>query len=149
MTLDSLSVPVLEKLKAIHYDRIIEKHEGPETWDWLVSPSPASDNIALQMWRDYDEVAETPEFLEIGGQWVLLLIGRKHHEKLTVLHFFFGEDRQKLVLYLKDTTYGEDWSDAGFVAICDLFVPEAFYVATLYHEWFLIDYDSEAIRTFK
>ena len=149
MTLDSLSVPVLEKLKTTRYDRIIEKHEGPETWDWLVSPARASDNSALQMWPDYDEVAETPEFLEIGGQSVLLPIGRKRHENLTVLHYFFGEDRKKLVLYLKDTTYGNDWSDAGFVAICDLFAPEPFYVATLYHEWFLIDYDPEAIQLFK
>ena len=29
MTLDSLSAPVLEKLKTTHYDRIIGKHEGP------------------------------------------------------------------------------------------------------------------------
>ena len=56
----------LDKIKAYRYDYFIEKHEGPARWE--------------TMFR-YGQ----PEFLDIGGQAVLLPVGRDHHPNITVL----------------------------------------------------------------
>jgi hypothetical protein len=29
--------------------------------------------------------------------------------------------------------------EAGFIAVCEKFPEEDFFVATLYHEWFIVD----------
>jgi hypothetical protein len=50
-----------------------------------------------------------------------------------------------MVIYLKNTTYDDSPFGAGYVAICERFAEESFYIATLYHEWFIIDYDANAI----
>ena len=60
---------------------------------------------------------------------------------------FLSEDQAKLVIYLKDTTYDDSLLGAGYVAIGD-YQPEGFYLTTLYHEWFIIDYDTEAKALF-
>lgn len=148
MSIDDLPAETIDRLKARRWDRIIEKHEGPTSWSWqLERRNYPPDHLIYQLEPDYDPVAETPEFLEIGNQWVLLPIGRRHHPNLTILHHFLSQDGQKLVVYLKDTTFYDDPFASGFVAICDRFAPEAFFVATLYHEWFIIDYD-ESSRLF-
>ena len=142
MSIDDLSAEVLERLGTTRYDRIMEKHEGPFSWESeLRHMDGSTDEFMLQIYPDYDPIAETPEFLLVGGQWVLLPVGREQHQNITVLHHFLSEDQQKLVIYLKNTTYYNDAFSAGYVAICDLFAGESFYVATLYHEWFIIDYD--------
>ncbi|GAB2586754.1 hypothetical protein [Spirosoma areae] len=144
MHLNELSPETFERLKKSRWDRIIEKHEGPETWDWRLEKRdyPPGDFI-YQIEPDYDPIAALPEFMQVGEHWVLLPVSRKHHPNITILHYFLSEDKTKLVLYLKDTTFDDDWSMSGFVSICDC-QPEGFYVATLYHEWFIIDYDAEA-----
>jgi hypothetical protein len=44
---------------------------------------------------------------------------------------------------LKDTTYIDnprrEFLDAGYVAVCDKFSGEDFYIAIVYHEWFMVD----------
>ena len=140
MNIDDLNEDTLSRLKTSRYDRIIEKHEGPFSWERLLR-QPAPDDIVFRMMPDYDPIAETPEFIPIGGFDTLLPIGRHHHPNLTILHYFRSEDGQKLVAYLKDTTYADDLFGAGYVAVCDR-QPEGFYLATLYHEWFIIDYDT-------
>ena len=146
MSIDDLSVEVLERIVESRFDRIVEKHEGPFTWDWLLKKENQedSDNSISRLFPNYDPVGATPEFLSVGGRWVLLPVGREQHRDITILHHFLSEDQHKLVVYLKNTTYGDGIFDAGYVTICDRFVGEAFYVATLYHEWFVIDYDAQS-----
>ena len=146
MTVKDLSPNLLETLKKTRYDRIVEKHEGPETWDWQL-PDEARKERMKEMYGDSDmdfNLDAHVDFLEIGGVQVLLPVNNDHHENMTFLHHFFSEDRQKLVLYIKDTTYDDDAFSAGFVAICDKYPNESFYLATFYHEWYIIDYDPMA-----
>lgn len=115
-----LSPDAIEKIKRHRYDRIIEKHEGPERW---------SDVLGY-----YD-----PDFLEIAGRHVLLPIGREHHPNVTVLRCVVGDGGAVLTLFLRDTTYGQEWYDSGFLALCEKVPGEGFFLATVYHEWFVIE----------
>ncbi|MEP0907524.1 hypothetical protein NC969_18590 [Leptolyngbya subtilissima ST-M1] len=40
---------------------------------------------------------------------------------------------------MKDTTYGDDWFMSGYMAVCDRLLNQDFYLAILYHEWFIIE----------
>jgi hypothetical protein len=42
-----------------------------------------------------------------------------------------------LTIFLRDTTYGQEWYDAGFLAVCERLPGEDFYLATVYHAWFI------------
>ena len=124
MELAHLSPAVIARIKSYRYDRILEKHEGPESWDSVL--------------RYYD-----PEFLVVNGYQVLLPIAREQHSHLTILRCIVSHDGQTLTLFLKDTTHITDPADelffAGRVAVCDKFAGEEFYLAILYHEWFIVD----------
>lgn len=120
MKLSDLSPETLEKIKSVRWDRIIEKHEGPETWKSVLR---------------YSE----PEFLEIDGRWVLLPVERSHHPNITILRTIWSADGKSLTLFLKDTTYDDDPFFSGFVAVCDKVKNEDFFLAILYHEWFVIE----------
>ncbi len=149
MKIKELSPTVLATLKNKRYDRIVEKHEGPETWSWNLPRSEERMEELRKMYKDsgFDFSKDNhAEFIQIAGVDVLLPISSDHHANLTILHHFFSEDRHKLVLYIKDTTHDDDAFGAGFVGICDKYLNEPFYIATLYHEWFIIDYDPIAIR---
>jgi hypothetical protein len=149
MTIKDLSPTILAALKNKRYDRIVEKHEGPETWDWQLPRSEERFEELKNMFKNsgFDFSKDNhAEFMEIAGVNVLLPTGSDHHENMTILHHFFSEDRQKIVLYIKDTTYDDGIWGAGFVAICDKYPNELFYIATLYHEWYIIDYDPLADR---
>ena len=58
-----------------------------------------------------------------------------------------SKDEQSLTIFLKDVWYAEaydvdpedDTFYSGFVAICDKFPGQDFYLATFYHEWFIIE----------
>jgi hypothetical protein len=147
MKIKELSPTILAALKDKRYDRIVEKHEGPETWDWQLPPSEERVKEMTEMYQhigyDFSEDSHA-EFMHIAGVEVLLPIGSDHHENTTILHHFISEDRQKIVLYIKDTTYDDGMFGAGFIAICDKYPNESFYIATMYHEWFIIDYDLES-----
>ncbi len=149
MTIKDLSPTILAALKVKRYDRIVEKHEGPETWDWQLPRSEERTQRLKDLYQNSDldfSIDTHAEFIQIADVYLLLPVGSDHHENLTILNHFFSEDRQKIVLYIKDTTYDDDAFGAGFVAICDKYPNEDFYIATLYHEWFIIDYDPLAER---
>ena len=127
MKLSDLSAQIIEKIKSYQWDRIIEKHEGPEDWDSV-----------LEYYN--------PEFMEVNGYHVLLPVGREQHSNMTILRCIVGDNGQALTLFLKDTTYVDDdtpdWEimfRSGFVAICDKVPGEDFFIAILYHEWLIIE----------
>ncbi|MBI4769173.1 MAG: hypothetical protein HY784_01855 [Chloroflexi bacterium] len=123
MKLSTLSPHTVEKIKAYRWDRIIEKHEGPEDWDSV-----------LEFYQ--------PEFMVINGYDVLLPVEQARHPNITILRCIPGKDEQVLTLFLKDTTYMDDPEleafYTGFVAVCEKVAGEEFFIATLYHEWFII-----------
>lgn len=123
MQLCELSPETLEKIHSVRWDRIIEKHEGPEDWDAVL--------------RYYE-----PEFLDIEGHPVLLPVEASHHINITILRAIFSRDGNVLTLFLKDTTYDDHWGASGFMAVCEKLVGEPFFLATLYHEWFIIEQSS-------
>ena len=122
LKLSDLSPATKDRIKSYRWDRIIEKHEGPETWSHLL---------------DY------VDFLEINGFTVLLPVGADRHPNITALRCIVSVDNRTLTLFLKDRTYSVPAQDEmfynGFVAICDKFPGEEFYIAILYHEWFIIE----------
>jgi hypothetical protein len=125
--LSDLSPDVLQRLRSFRWDRIIEKHEGPEDWERVFSYM-------------------NPEFIRIDGRDVLLPVDREHHPNIMVLRCIVSDDGQNLTLFLKDTTLVSDprWEHflAGFVAVCDRFPGEDFFVAIMYHECFIIEKES-------
>jgi hypothetical protein len=141
LTVDKLSPQTKEKISKIRYDRIVEKHEGPFDWENKLDRSPLSPEIARHF-PDYDPIEESAEFMEIGSYDVLLPVPKKHHKNITILNHFFSQDLSRLVVYLKDETY-EKGMFSGYIAICKLISPENFYLATLYHEWFIVEHSTE------
>ena len=124
MELSALSPETLDRLKSWRWNRIIEKHEGPARWESTLR---------------YAE----PDFMTIGGRDVLLPIGREQHPNVTFVRAIVSDDGQVLTLFLKDTTYvtSQEYEmfEAGYLAICDRFPGEDFYVAVVYHEWFIVE----------
>jgi len=120
MQLKDLSQDCLATIKAVRWDRIIEKHEGPEDWESVL--------------RWYN-----PEFMEIEGRFVLLPVERDLHSNITILRTIWSAGGNSLTLFLKDTTYGDDWFTSGYMAVCDRVAGQDFYLAIVYHEWFIID----------
>jgi hypothetical protein len=124
LTLASLPQPVIDQIAARRWDRIIEKHEGP--WPWASTLR-----------------THNPEFLTIAGYDVLLPVPKQHHAAITILRCIPSADGESLTIFLKDATYAPSPDDerlyAGFVAVCDRFRGQPFFVAHLYHEWFIID----------
>jgi hypothetical protein len=124
MRLSDLSPATRERLNAWRWDRIIEKHEGPETWGGTLRYTDA-------------------EFMSIDGRDVLLPLDAEQRPNVTILRVIVSEDQQTLTIFLKDTTYvthpGDEFFMAGFMAVCDRFPSEDFYVAIVYHEWFIVE----------
>lgn len=119
MKLSNLSDETLNKIKSLRWDRIIEKHEGTERWSSVL--------------KYYN-----PEFMEIEGRWVLLPVERENHANITILRTIWSAEGNSLTLFLKDTTFGDGEFLAGFMAVCDKLKDEEFFIAILYHEWFVI-----------
>ena len=74
---------------------------------------------------------------------VLLPVYKEHHPNITILRCIVSDNGQTLTLFLKDTTYVDNPDEeiffAWFVAICDKVPGEEFFIAILYHEWFIIE----------
>ena len=111
---------VIAKIEGRLYDQIINKHEGPERWGSL----------------------DDHEFIQTGDYDVLLPIDKEHLQNVTILRCIVSDDSTSLTLFLKDTTYDGDRIFAGRVAVCDKLDAEDFFIAILYHEWFIIDYQT-------
>ncbi|WP_017302298.1 hypothetical protein [Nodosilinea nodulosa] len=120
MQLSDLTEESLDVIKSVRWDRIIEKHEGPEDW------------ASVLEWYDI-------EFMMIEGRAVLLPVERSHHDNISILRTIWSADGNSLTLFLKDTTYGDDWFMSGYMAVCDRMADHDFYLAILYHEWFIIE----------
>lgn len=120
MKLSGLSVEALGKIKLVRWDRIIEKHEGPETWEDVLR-------------------FEEPDFLEIEGYSVLIPVDKCHHPNITILRSILSGDKKSITLFLSDTTFDDDPFFSGFIAVCDRLKGEEFFLAILYHEWFVIE----------
>ncbi|KAB8319771.1 hypothetical protein SD81_013245 [Tolypothrix campylonemoides VB511288] len=123
MKVSDLSAEALNKIKSVRWDRIIEKHEGPENWDSVLK---------------YYE----PEFMIIEGRFVLLPIDKSHHSNITILRSIWSANGKSLTVFLQDTTYDDDPFFSGYMAVCDQVAAENFFLAILYHEWFVIDNSS-------
>lgn len=120
MRVADLDAETVAQLKRLRWDRIIEKHEGPERWESVMRRAE-------------------PEFLEIEGRSVLLPIEQSRHANLTILRTIWSADGASVTLFLKDTTYDDHWAWSGFMAVCEVMPGQSFYVAVLYHEWFILE----------
>ena len=120
MKLADLTAETIEKIKTYRFDRMVEKHEGPEDWE--------------AFFRYYNL-----EFLQLNGHDVLLPLDREHHPNIRLLRCIESTDGQSLTIFLKDITYGDDPFCAGFLAVCDRLPGENFFLAIVYHEWFIVD----------
>lgn len=120
MKFADLDQKTIEKLKVRRYDRIVEKHEGPENWKWKIEHSEC-------------------EFIKTGEHFILLPVYLEQLPNITILRVIESKDSNTLTVFLKDTTYDNDDFFSGFVAICEKFADEEFFTATVYHEWFILE----------
>ena len=120
MKFTDLKPETIEKLKTRRYDRIVEKHEGPERWKWQIEHSEC-------------------EFIQTDEHFVLLPVYLEQLPNITILRVIESKDGNALTVFLKDTTYYDDDFMSGFMAVCEKFADEDFFTATVYHEWFIIE----------
>ena len=124
MKFSNLFPQTLDKIKSYSWDRIIDKHEGPESWDWTMK---------------YKDL----EFIDINGYHVLLPVDKDQHLNITVLRLIESKDEKFLTIFFQDTTHVDTDNQrevelcAGFMAVCEKVDGEHFYVAIVYHEWFI------------
>lgn len=119
MRLADLSLDIRQQIAERRFDLFVEKHEGPWSWEWWLK------NYAI-------------EFLRVDSFDVLLPVEQRNHKNLMILRSIVGDNGQVLTIFLKDTTY-ESGVFAGRVAVCERVAGEQWYLATLYHEWLIID----------
>ncbi|MEH1922769.1 hypothetical protein [Nostoc sp.] len=108
MKLSDLSAESLEKIKAVRWDRIIEKHEGPEDWESVLR---------------YEQL----EFLSVQGCPILLPVDKSHHPNITIIRCIWSMDNNSVTVFLSDTTYEDDPFFSGFMAVCDRLKGEEFF----------------------
>ena len=131
MKLAKLSDELIGRLKACRYDEFIDKHEYYDNWDLLVDLEK-SNGIHPEFSLTTEDLAE---FMEIDGHQVLLPIPRKQHPNITINRCICSDDRKVLTIFLKNSTWvPDDELEAGFLAICELFPEQQWYITTLYHE---------------
>jgi hypothetical protein len=126
MKFSDIPAEAIELLKTWRYDRIIEKHEGPERWSSFL---------------EWGELELTP----VGEHWVLLPRSFENPKPVEILRWYPSPDGKSLTIFLKDLTleeyYGKDpeWVWAGFLAICDELPGSGIFAAVVYHEWFIVE----------
>lgn len=127
MTFDELPEETKQAIRSWRFDRIIEKHEGPERWDSFLT------------WVGHD-------LIEAEGKYLLLPVEAKNHANITILRSYASPEGDSMTVFLKDTTLAEYYGPgnemfwAGFLAICER-PPgvEDVFVARVYHEWFIVE----------
>ncbi len=123
LTVADLPADVVKAIGKLRYDSIGEKHEGP--WDWA------------GVFR-YSK----PEIMQIDGQNVLLPVDREAHSAITVLRSFISADSQTMTIFIKDMSYVPDPRDefflCGYIAFCERLPDTDLFIATVYHNWFMI-----------
>lgn len=120
MKFADLKPETIEKLKTRRYDRIVEKHEGPERWKWQIEHGEC-------------------EFIQTGEHFILLPVYLEQLPNITILRVIESKDGNALTVFLKDTTYYDEDFMSGFMTVCEKFADEDFFTATVYHEWFIIE----------
>jgi hypothetical protein len=121
MKVADLSRETLEKIEMIQWDSIIGNYEGPCSWKSIFKYSK-------------------PEFLMIDEHSILLPVDRNQHPNITILRTIWSADNRSLTLLLRDTTYCDDNPrDNKYMAVCNRMTGEDFFLAILYHEWFVTD----------
>ena len=124
MKFAELSPVLIEKIKAMRYDHILEKHEGPWDWKYLVESGEL-------------------EFIAVCGYHILLPVYEETRQNITAVRCIVSQDTKVLTLFLKDMTYipspREEMFYCGRLAICEQMPGERFYIATVYHEWFIVE----------
>ena len=124
LTVAGLSTEAISKIRAYQWNGIIEKHEGPEDWNFTLT-------------------TYNPEFLSAAGFPILLPVGRECNPNITILRSIVSRDGDSLTVFLKDTTYYPDPEDelfwTGRMAVCDRVPGEDFFLAIVFHEWFVTD----------
>jgi hypothetical protein len=143
MKLADLSEATRQKIAKVRYDQIVEKHEGPFDWDCILNEDPeplifANRPDLSPTPRQQDD---NPEFLIIDNRPVLLPIPLKHHPNIEIVRTIWSADGNSVTILLTDTTYGSEWYEVGYLAVCDKVAGEEFWLAILYHEWFVIEPD--------
>ena len=129
MRVADLTSEVVEQICTCDYDRIIEKHEGPESWDAIF------------------RYGYNPEFIDVNGLAVLLPVDGERLANISVIRCIVSRDGDALTIFLKDTTLAEAYNVdpdkdifyTGFMAFCEKFPGQEFYLATVYHEWFIVE----------
>lgn len=119
MKLADLSPETRRRIEGLRFDRIVEKHEGPFEWRYWLDKGGA-------------------EFLVVDGASVLLPVEQEQHPNITIVRSMMSADGQTITLFLTDTTYFTDM-DAGFMAVCERVPDEDWYIALVFHEWFVIE----------
>ena len=142
MKVADLSEATRQKIAKVRYDQIVEKHEGPFDWDCILDndsePFFFANRPDLPLPHQQED---TPEFLIIDNCPVLLPIPLKHHPNIEIIRTIWSADRNSVTIFLTDTTYGSEWYEIGYLAVCDKVVGEKFWLAIIYHEWFVIEPD--------
>lgn len=146
MKLADLSPEIKVRIKKIRYDQIVEKHEGPWSYEtefeheWKKDYKFADEASRLafeQREAEYREKYKDAEFLDVEGRWVLLPLGAEHYPNITFLRVHSNPDDTVLTMFFTDATFKDYWGEnAGFIAIAEKFPNQNFFVTTVYHEWF-------------
>lgn len=121
MDVTKLSKETLERIKSLRIDTLFEKHEGPWTWEFFLG------KYARQ------QPNEQPDFLQIDGEWVLLPVTKEEHQHITVFRTIWSQDRQAVTIFLRNNYQYCGSLEHDFVAICDRYPGEDFYLTIFYH----------------
>ena len=118
MKVEKISAKTLESIRNYRWDDGVEKHET-SSWEYLLNPPEI-------------------EFLNVNGFDVLLPVEKNHHPNISILRCIVSDDKQSLTIFLKDTTYASG-TLAGFFTVCDKVPGEEWFIAILYHDWYIMD----------
>ncbi|MHC5863129.1 hypothetical protein [Nostoc sp.] len=77
--------------------------------------------------------------MSVQGCPILLPVDKSHHPNITIIRCIWSMDNNSVTVFLSDTTYEDDPFFSGFMAVCDRLKGEEFFLAVLYHEWFIIE----------
>ncbi|MBV7337013.1 hypothetical protein KFU94_54050 [Chloroflexi bacterium TSY] len=124
MRLSDLPEKLVARIRRCDFDQIMEKHEGPENWSYFVNH-------------------HDPEILTVDTYNVLLPLYPEQYANITFLRCIPSDDGRVLTIFLQDKTYNDDprmekfWT--GRLAICEKMLGSDLYIATVYHEWFIVE----------
>jgi hypothetical protein len=126
MKLYDVPPDLLERVTALRYDGMFDKHPGPWRWEEEFRYSP-------------------PLLIDLGGYRVLLPVDRDPDSHIEALRVIPSADGRVLTIFLKHTSISNspdpkwDWLDVGRLAVCFKLDDTDIYVAHVYHDWLVLD----------